>query len=139
MQSIFFTTIRGSVNAFKADDQSELDEADQKAWRLLHDSGKTEGVLGFRKERAAKSPNEIKNHLAEHGLNISDDSAERLAKRSARSNDKALVRQRFWVQVVISMIIVIAALLVLSFGGASETTEKAFFGLLGTVLGYWLR
>jgi hypothetical protein len=41
------------------------------------------------------------------------------------------------VQVILTAVIVAAALYVLLTGGFSDTAEKAVVGLLGTVIGYW--
>jgi hypothetical protein len=45
---------------------------------------------------------------------------------------------RFWVRVVISSIVVCAALYVILSSKYSSDTEKWAFGIIGLIVGYWL-
>jgi hypothetical protein len=133
---MFFSAVRNAMQAFRRD--PEPSEAEKRAMTVLQSAGR-DGALGFRKDKKPSSPREIERILSENGIRDAADLAERLAKQDAVREEKALARNRFWVQVVISVVILAAALLFVSPGKPAETTEKALFGLIGTVLGYWLR
>ena len=47
-------------------------------------------------------------------------------------------KTRAIMQVIVSLVVLAAALYVLLAGGYTETVEKFMTGLLGTVIGYWL-
>jgi hypothetical protein len=115
-----------------------LEPGERQALDALDDADAEGAGLGFRKKREAISPGEIKRKLSEQGVAVSEASAERLALRR-KADGAAATRQRFWMQVVISLIVLIVALATIVAGHPAAATEKAMFGLVGTVLGYWLR
>jgi hypothetical protein len=138
MGKMFFSGIREAVRAFKGEPPVELNEQERAAFEALRKEDGEGTGLGYRKRGAPVSAVEIKKHMAERGQNLPDASAEKIA-RSGRAQADAAARQRFIMQCAISLLILVAALWTIMGTSPQPATEKAMFGLIGTVLGYWLR
>jgi len=109
------------------------------AVKLLAEDDRSVGAVGFRRAQPSKSSADVKRQLKEHGLDVSDRQLDQLMKLQEGEHARRLARGRFWMQLVISLLVAGFAGAFLAFGTPGASTEKALFGLVGTVLGYWLR
>lgn len=134
---MLFSSLRADLEAFKH--LPEMDAESKRAFQAVSEAGEFQDGLGFKKSTAPRSGREVKQKLAEKGVKVSDDAAAKAAERAHTEAERAIRRQRFWVQVSISLIVLIVAFATIAFSAPAQATEKAMFGLIGTVLGYWLR
>jgi hypothetical protein len=115
----------------------EVGKAAERVIQLLEENGDS---LGFAKKRERKNlPSVVSNILAEEDINLSDRKVEELVLYLKEKKESDLARKRFFVQSIITFLIIFLCFYLLTFGKADQDTQKAIFGLLGTVLGYWLR
>lgn len=138
MGEMFFAGVREAARAFKGEPPVDLNETERAALETLRKEDGLGTGLGYRRKETPASAAEIKKHMVELGQNLTDASAEKIA-RSARAQADAAARQRFIMQSAISLLILVAALWTIMGASPQPATEKAMFGLIGTVLGYWLR
>jgi hypothetical protein len=96
--------------------------------------------LGFRKKASkVELEQKVRRTLKETGQDLNDSDAEKVVNHVRAIEEMTIARRRFWAQCAVSLLIVLFAIFMLSRSQSNETVEKALFGLLGTVLGYWLR
>jgi hypothetical protein len=66
-----------------------------------------------------------------------------ITRRAARAKlGKAVIQpnvKEFWIPLVFSVILLGASLYVILSGGYDEGTRKWAFGLVGTILGFWMK
>ncbi len=70
---------------------------------------------------------------------VSDSQLADVLKAEEARHTRLLSRRRFWVQLLISVLVAVFAMSMIAWGKTDSALEKGLFGLLGTVLGYWLR
>ncbi len=140
MELPLFSGITDTISAFKASSQ-KMTATEAAALEIARSATDRTDQLGFKKpvKRVPKrTPNELeglKSLLAESGHGVDDDSASRIADRLQAE----MTRGRFWVQAGISLLVVLFCVAILWSGQGNETLQKAVIGLLGTVVGFWLR
>lgn len=81
----------------------------------------------------------VERILHEHNTRLDAAEFKRLMEYLKLQQEHQAARSRFIAQAAISACIVAFALLLLGIGNVNDTMQKALFGLLGTVIGYWLR
>ncbi len=102
-------------------------------------------ALGFSRPPQALGGNEeeggrrVEQILHEHNTRLDAAEFKQLMEYLKFQQEHQAARSRFIAQAAISACIVAVALLLLGLGNGNDTMQKALFGLLGTVLGYWLR
>ena len=96
--------------------------------------------LGFKKRKKAPRGGEgdLKRLVEESGISLSAEQLKNVLDYLGAVHDKSMARRRFYVQAAVSAAIILFAILLLTLAHVKDEKEKALFGLLGTVLGYWL-
>ena len=133
----FFSGIMQARAAFV---QPYVDDRTKNAAELVLNTLNNSNALGFRKkvskdELGAKA----RRTLKETGQDLNDSDIEKVINHMRALEEMTIARRRFWAQCAVSLLIVAFAMFMLSRSQSNETVQKALFGLLGTVLGYWLR
>ncbi|WP_257388436.1 hypothetical protein [Tahibacter caeni] len=70
--------------------------------------------------------------LSEKDLQLATQALDQIERRRE-------ARRRFWVQLTVSLVVLAGAGYLLAMTAPGADTQKALFGLIGTVIGYWLR
>jgi hypothetical protein len=137
-----FSEIRQSIQAFADKDERSGGPAAKTAEEieLLADP---KGALGFRKRLVANGDKatlvaNTRKLLNEQGRPKSSEEVEQGIDYLERKEKMAQARMRFIVQAIISVIVLVAAITMVFLKSTSPAAEKAAFGLIGTVIGYWL-
>ncbi len=134
MPTILFQGIREISRAFSPEEplKPEL----QRAKETVLKARSRDGALGFQKNAAgAAGPEKIAQVLAENGVKVTPAEAGKVDQELQRE----MIRRRFWIQLALTIVLTVFCLAMLAFGTPAAATEKSLFGLLGTILGYWLR
>jgi len=95
--------------------------------------------LGFAKRRERNLPSLVLDILTEENINLSREKMEILLLYLNSKREGELTKKRFLIQSSVTLLIIFSCFYLLISGKADQDTQKAIFGLLGTVLGYWLR
>ena len=132
-----FSTFKRAVQLFKSPDKPapKIIEFAQR----VQSSQDNNGQLGFRKKLTGGDTKVIvRKALEETGHSPSDRELDETIKYLHETEKISEGKRRFYMQSVISAIalIIIGAEL---YSNSDQTTQKALFGLLGTIIGYWLR
>lgn len=139
MTKVWLTGINQSRMVF-----SELpipeDKQVSEALTVLRSSEGDNTGMGFHKlGSVVQAMDKVKRVLAEHNLELNDSQLAQLIKHKKELDALKRAQARFWMQVSLSVLLVAAALVFLGFGNPSDASAKSVFGLLGSVVGYWLR
>lgn len=122
---------------FKPPSEPQVREAAKTVMRKLRRGGDS---LGFGKKTERRDLETIVLRiLEENQFDLSPEKLNSLRSylKDFRENERK--KSQFWAQLLVSLIIVVPCLVLLMFTDQEQDTQKAIFGLLGTVLGYWLR
>lgn len=98
------------------------------------------GSLGFfARQSRARDLGEVMQVLAEHGQQLSATDTDKVfaALKSWDALEEA--RRRFLIQFGLSALVLVTTGCILTWGHPGADAQKTLFGLIGTVIGYWLR
>lgn len=136
MPRLILTTIGHARRAFSHLPEPE-DRVVAKALTLLRSSEGDDTGMGF-PSRSQDIP-DVKRMLDEHGLELDTNQLQKLIEYRKEMEELKRARIHFFVQIGISLVAMVVALIVLVFGNPGKELTQGLFGLLGTVVGYWLR
>ncbi|MFO1433024.1 MAG: hypothetical protein U1F76_23445 [Candidatus Competibacteraceae bacterium] len=140
MNRPFLSGITEAMKAFSG--TPAVSSTVEAAARILRSVDSDQGLqgLGFRKKRRKiHDTPEKKAILSEHGIQLNDNEMMQLIKYLKDKEEVNIIRRRFWMQCMISLVLILFSLGILLWGKPAMATEKSLFGLLGTIIGYWLR
>lgn len=134
---MLFDGLREVVSAFRLYSPPS-DIAEQvDAVRTL---SREQGQMGFfRRKPGSEAAKAVARTLRERGKAVTDAEAERTAAYLKAEEERSAIRRRFAMQALISCMVLGFAVGSLTLGTVSEASSKALFGLIGTIVGYWLR
>jgi hypothetical protein len=108
---------------------------------LVSIRGETD-TLGFfgRDNRPSDAVSVAVNLLREHGRQLTYEQTIKAVEVLQTLDERRSVRHRFFIQILVTIVALAIALSVV-FGliTASEDLKKVGYGLIGTVIGYWLK
>jgi len=137
MNSLLLTGISQVIDAFSK--PTINDPIVQRAIDLLAADSEVSSGLRYRQVKESNTRDIVIKKLGEYGVITSDDQLDAVMRMQEEAHLRSMTRMRFWVQVALSLLVICFAGGFISLGAPEASTEKALFGLLGTVLGYWLR
>ncbi|MBP1861563.1 hypothetical protein [Rhizobium herbae] len=136
---IFFSGIRATADAFSSQSRSkdpQVNDAAQFLIELGHGSG-----LGFFGRKA--TPDAVTTAiglLREHGRKLTHEQTVEVVGLLQKLDETRAIRRRFVVQVLVTAATLAVALsVVFNIVDASDDLKKVGYGLLGTIIGYWLK
>ncbi|MFI4986347.1 MAG: hypothetical protein ACHQF3_02810 [Alphaproteobacteria bacterium] len=96
--------------------------------------------LGFWKYAGAqRDGHRLKQILQEQGRKLTSEQLAAVVSHQKAQEDIVSIRRRFFVQCAISLAVLTFFILGLTVLDVSADSQKALCGLVGTVVGYWLR
>lgn len=95
--------------------------------------------LGFAKRAKVSLDIVVSEILEEENISLSKEKFDVLIRYIKARREDEIIRNRFWVQLIVTLVMIVACFYLLLSGKADQNSQKVIFGLLGTVLGYWLR
>jgi hypothetical protein len=95
--------------------------------------------LGFAKRAKVSLDIVVSEILEEENISLSKEKFDVLIRYIKARREDEIIRNRFWVQLIVTLVMIVACFYLLLSGNADQNSQKVIFGLLGTVLGYWLR
>ena len=134
---MFFSGIRDVASAFGSHPPPG-DVAEQVD--LIRTLSQARGEMGFfRGKPKSEAKEAVARVLKERGKPVTDAEADKTAEYLKAEEERSAVRRRFVMQAIITVAVLAFAIGTLTLGAASEASAKALYGLIGTVVGYWLR
>lgn len=138
---MIFNGLREIVAAYEAD-PTPADQQISDAVRFLTSVREGGDGLGFfgRNKSASDAASVAVNLLQEHGRQLTYEQTIKTVEILQTLDERRSVRRRFVVQILITIVALVIALSVV-FGliTASDDLKKIGYGLIGTVIGYWLK
>ena len=139
MSEVLFSGIRQAVRAFR-EWPSSPHPVIAEALNSIRSAEPGGAQLGFfRQARTPADPQRIERILAEQGKRLTPAQLAAVIDEYRRQSEQAGIRRQFIVQCIISAAVLAFAFWQLSRVELDADLQKALFGLIGTVLGYWLR
>lgn len=137
-QSLFFSSLRDGISSLRTPSVSPDDRIEQAA--VLVKASEGDSQLGFfRRNSATRDLKEVAQVLAEHGQQLAGTDTEKVFATLKQWDQLQDTRRRFSIQCGLSILVLIITGLILMLGSPSPDSQKTLFGLIGTVIGYWLR
>lgn len=132
---MFFSGIREIASAFGSHPPPS-NIADQVG--VIRSLSQEQGQMGFFRGKAkAQAEEAVSRVLKERGKPVAD--VDKTVEYLKAEEERAAIRRRFVMQAIITFVVLAFAIGSLTLGAVSEATAKALFGLIGTVIGYWLK
>lgn len=118
--------------------QSPKDPLVAESAAMLHSTDADDTGMGFHKlKRFVKDIVTVKKFLDEHGVSLEDSQISELMKYMKAVEEYERAKTRFWVQIVLSILIVGGSIGVLIFTAPPTEVSNSLFALLGLVIGFW--
>lgn len=138
MGNFLFSNITESWKSFFCTQKPD-DEQVQKMSSIILSRLNRRESLGFFRLSYDEFEKKVLNIVTEQGADLSQKQLSVLLNFIQETKKNKEIQNRFWVQTSISVFVLLSSILCLSLLKVDENTQKALFGLIGTVLGYWLR
>jgi hypothetical protein len=137
---MFLSGIQTLTEAFGPEPRSD-DPQVAEAVSLLLDVRNRPGALGFfGREKTADAVSTAVRLLAENGKTLTPEQTLAVVDQLRKLDEIRSTRRRFAVQVLVTLVaLVVAVSIVFGFLGATDDLKKVGYGLIGTVIGYWLK
>ena len=139
MTRAWFAGINQIIRAFSRPPLPEDNQVAEALTVLLSSQGDKAGMGFYKLEKMVQEIAGVKRVVAEHGLEINDKQLQQLMKYVKDLDELKRAQARFWMQIGISVLLIVSSIVILGFGKPSEAISKGLFALMGTVVGYWLR
>jgi hypothetical protein len=135
-----FEGLREIADAYKPDpkaDNSQIDNAVTFLTSVL-EGPKALGFFG--REKPSDAVTVAVGLLQEHGRQLSYEQTVKVVEILQTLDERRAVRRRFVIQIVVTIVaLAIALAIVFGLVQASDDLKKIGYGLIGTVIGYWLK
>ena len=95
--------------------------------------------LGFFEHDKLKMEEKVLNILIEQGEEVSPERLTLILEHLNSTRKNKEIRQRFWIQCLISLIILTFSIWYLQSANTDHKFDETMIGMMGTVFGYWLR
>lgn len=132
-RDLFLTYITKMIEVFRFKISAlEAEESEKLIRKIILRLEKREFLGAFKSRLSLEEI--VMQAILEDGASMTDEKVKNLTKLIESNRAKKV----FYVQASISVLVLLACFAFIS-AGANENTEKLLAGLIGTVLGYWLR
>lgn len=108
-----------------------------EALKVLRSTEADDTGMGF--HSLSRNILDVKRLLDEHGLVLDERQLEILINYCEAVEEQRRGRLRFLMQIVVSIAVLAGATALLALGDPSKANTESAFGLIGCVVGYWLR
>jgi hypothetical protein len=135
-----FQGVREIADAYSRDPVADDRQIDDAVAFLTSLRRGPKGLGSFGRDNSSDAVSVAVGLLQEHGHALSYDQTIKAVEILQTLDERRAVRRRFPVQIVVTVAALAIALSVI-FGwiSASDDLKKIAYGLIGTVIGYWLK
>ena len=137
---MFFKGIRTAATAYQRIPEPQDPTVNSAVSFLRALRSSEEGIGFFGRDRSIDATDVAIRILQEHGHNLEHDQTIKVIEHLHKIDEAQAIKRRFFVQIVISAAaFAIAIAIIFALIPTNEELNKVGYGLIGTVVGYWLR